>query len=135
MRDPFHIDSYVILSMVFGIANVVFLLYARWQIDPLEFSNGGLLLHIETAVVLFGHFLLGAVPGYLLLRYRVVSPLVISGYLSWFAYVDQRSMEPFIGLYSSPFIHAFAICVLGGVGFWEYFARERIPFVSHDPLL
>ncbi|MBO4247683.1 hypothetical protein IL252_07625 [Halomicrobium sp. IBSBa] len=135
MEEGLQINKYTTVGALFGIANVAFLLYARWQIDPLEFSNGGLLLHIETAVVLFGHFLLGAVPGYLLLRYRVVSPLLISGYLSWFAYVDQRSMEPFIGLYSSPFIHAFAICVLCGFGYWEYFLRERIPYVSHDPIL
>ncbi|WP_245545361.1 hypothetical protein [Halomicrobium katesii] len=82
-----------------------------------------------------GHFALGAVPAYLLVRYRLLSPLLLSGFLSWAAFVDRGSMEPFIGLYSSPIVHAYVLGALVVVGFGEYLVRDQVPYVSHDPLL
>ncbi|ACV46940.1 MULTISPECIES: hypothetical protein [Halomicrobium] len=131
MRDTFHIDSYVILSAVFGIANVAFLLFARWQIDPLELADLGLF----TPIVRLGHFALGAVPAYLLVRYRIVLPVVISGFLTWAAYVDRGGMESFIALYSLPILHGHVLAVLAAFGLGEYFIRDKIPFLSHDPIL
>ncbi|NLV09168.1 hypothetical protein ACAH01_00725 [Halomicrobium sp. HM KBTZ05] len=135
MRQRIRIDRYAVLSAVLGIANVAVLLFARWEIDPLEYSDGGMLLILTTPLVLLGHFLLGAFPAYLLVRYRVLSPLVISGFLSWAAFVDRGSMEPFIGLYFSPVLHLFVLATLAVVGFGEFLVRDVAPYVSHDPLL
>jgi len=85
--------------------------------------------------VLFGHLVLGAFPAYVFVRYRILSPLVLSGFLSWFAFVDCGSMEPFIGLYSSPVIHFFVLGFLVGVGASESLFREQVPYVSHGPIL
>ncbi|WP_244256934.1 hypothetical protein [Halomicrobium sp. IBSBa] len=127
-------NRYTIVAAV-GIANVAVLLFTRWEIDPLEYSDGGLLLVITTPLVLLGHFALGAVPGYMLARHRLVSPLVISGFLTWFAFVNRGSMEPFIGLYYSPVLHIFFFAGLAMVGLSEFAIRDALPYVSHDPIL
>ncbi|MBO4247688.1 hypothetical protein IL252_07655 [Halomicrobium sp. IBSBa] len=128
-------DRYNNIGVVFGIINVIVLFLARWEIDPLEYSDGGLLLVTTMPLTILGQFLLGAFPVYVLLRYRLMSPLLLSGFLTWFAAVDRGSMEPFIGLYFSPVLHLFVLATLAVVGFGEFLVRDVAPYVSHDPLL
>ena len=127
-------NRYTIVAAV-GIANVAVLLFTRWEIDPLEYSDGGLLLVITAPLTLLGHFALGAVPGYMLVRYRLAAPLVISGFLTWFAFVDRGGMESFIALYSSPLLHVNFIVGFAIVGLIEFTIRGVLPYISHDPLL
>ncbi|NLV09167.1 hypothetical protein GOC74_04390 [Halomicrobium mukohataei] len=125
------INTQRIVAAAVGIANVIILLLARWAIDPLEYAD----LSLFTPIVRLGHFTLGAVPAYLLVRYRIVSPLVISGFLTWAAYVDRGSMEPFIGLYSIPILHGYVLAVLGVFGLGEFLVRDNLSFLSNDPLV
>ncbi|WP_372479920.1 hypothetical protein ACAH01_00740 [Halomicrobium sp. HM KBTZ05] len=129
------VNKYTLPSAVLGIVNVAVLLLAHWNIDSQMFSDGGIVLVLTAPIVFLGPFLLGAVPGYLLVRYRIVSPLPISGFLTWFAFVDRGSMEPFIALYSNPIVHAYILGALVVVGFGEFLVRDVAPYVSHDPLL
>ncbi|NLV09164.1 hypothetical protein GOC74_04375 [Halomicrobium mukohataei] len=129
------VNKHTVPSTVLGIVNVAVLLLAHWNIDPQMFSDGGIVLVVTAPIVFLGPFLLGAVPGYLLVRYRIASPLPISGFLTWFAFVDRGSMEPFIALYSNPIVHAYILGALVVVGFGEFLVRDVAPYVSHDPLL
>ncbi|MBO4247686.1 hypothetical protein IL252_07645 [Halomicrobium sp. IBSBa] len=129
------VNKYTVPSAVLGIVNVAVLLLAHWNIDSQMFSDGGIVLIVTAPIVFLGPFLLGAVPGYLLVRYRIASPLPISGFLTWFAFVDGGSMEPFIALYSNPIVHAYILGALVVVGFGEFLVRDVAPYVSHDPLL
>ncbi|ACV46941.1 MULTISPECIES: hypothetical protein [Halomicrobium] len=134
-EETLQVNKYTIVGGFLGAVNVAFLLYAHWNIDPQMFSDGGVVLVLTAPIVFLGPFLLGAVPGYLLVRYRIVSPLPISGFLTWYAFVDRGSMEPFIVLYSNPIVHAYSLGVLVVVGFAEYLVRDQVPYVSHDPIL
>jgi len=129
------VNRYTIVGALAGILNVAVLLFAHWNIDPQMFSDGGLLLVLSAPLVFFGPFLIGAVPASLLVRYRIVSPLVASGFLSWYAFVDRGSMEPFIVLYSNPIVHVYVLAALAVVGFGEFLVRHVAPYISHDPLL
>jgi len=40
IEEIFGVNRYTLIAALSGIANVAFLLFARWEIDPLEYSDG-----------------------------------------------------------------------------------------------
>lgn len=129
-------DRYVGLSLLAGLANVAVLHVARYALlSAATFELDGVLTVVLAVVLRVGLFAMGAVPAYLLMRYRLISPMLWSAVLTRYALVDQHSMEPFAGFYMLPPVQFIALGVTGALAGIEFLARRELPVISLDPLI
>ncbi|MCU4802798.1 hypothetical protein OB920_20760 [Halobacteria archaeon HArc-gm2] len=129
-------DRYVVISLFAGLANVVALHVARYVLlSAATFELDGVLTAVLAVVLRVGLFAMGAVPAYLLVRYRLVTPTIWSAILTRYALVDQHSMEPFAGFYMFPPVQFIALGVTGALAAIELLARHELPVISNDPLI
>lgn len=127
------------LALLAGVAHATVVLYVlfvglsvtRAVSHPVPFA-------LTNAFSLLFLVLAGAVPAYLLLRYRLVVPPLLAGYLTWASLRDHLvgyQMEPFTPLYYNPIILFTVLCVVYVAAAVEYGLRDRLPLFPPKPLV
>ncbi|NLV09166.1 hypothetical protein GOC74_04385 [Halomicrobium mukohataei] len=88
-----------------------------------------------TLIIAVALAIMGGVPAYLSLRYRLATPVAWCGLLTTLSLIDQSGMMPFANLYANPIVIIYTLGIAVVLGVVEYYIRGWVPFLSHEPLV
>lgn len=112
------------IALVAGLANVAAIFLTAFVVRSGSYGGGPLAFAIGGGIGGTVAFLLGAGPTYLLVRYRLVVPLLASGWLTYTAVTERGALHSPIEVFLIP---PFAIVVgslVAGIAVAEYGVRR-----------
>ncbi|WP_153554864.1 hypothetical protein [Halomicrobium sp. LC1Hm] len=121
------VNKYTIGASIAGVCNTVAAWISLYVYKPTAQDPyfGKLLADIP------GLALMGGVPVYLCLRYRLVTPLALSGLLTTL----NLTARGIANIYVNPFMPFYTLGIAVVLAVIEYYIREWMPYISHDPLV
>lgn len=132
-------EKSTIIAILAGIVHTTIVLYVHFVALPTRYLGDdpviALLGNVVRVILLFG---IGAVPVYVLLRYSLVTPLLITLFATWSSLRDHvvgYTMEPFTTFYFNTVTLILTIAIIAIISLAEYGLRNWLSIFSPEPII